>query len=508
MSVSITSPATAVTSRRYVGVWVAVAVALVAVAVVYARLRWPGALPFGSDNDEYRMVGAALSRFEPPVVAGVEGTKYPLGYPLVLALLTWLGLPAAPSALALNLVALAAAVLGITALVGRATATGAPLAGIAGVGPALAAGGVVVTSAAVWNDVFSVMPELLLVAVVVAILWTVADELTPRRLVALTVLAVVAVTFKTLAALAVGGGCAVLWLVTRQVRALAPAVAAVAAVLAGMLVTRAYPEHTTGYLATFPLVDPDDASQGRLGLGGLIARTVADLPDTFTDLGRAAALIDAGTEVAVIVAIVALTLGVVGAHRLRPGTPLGPFVAGATLAYAFGLAAWPYHSSRFGLPLVPVAALGVGWAVHAIATRASQRWVAPALGVAVLAALVVTSIGAVADRGDRGSAELARQHAAVDELAAWAATDLADGDRLVSFDYREVARVLDRTVSPIGYTSDIDDLWAQVEGADVLVALDVYGKRTVQVDALLVAHADRFEERFTGDDVRVYDVRG
>jgi hypothetical protein len=492
--------------------WAIVVLVLVAIGIAYARLRWPGYLPVGSDNDEYQLVGSALARFEAPVVAGVEGTKYPLGYPFLLAILEWLRLPVAPAALVINVLALAASVATVAFVAGRATAIRP-----ASPGAALAAGGLLVTSAAVWNDVFSVMPELLLLAVVTAMLATVDQPLGRRRLVVLTVLAVVAVLLKTLAILVVVGGCGLIWLLAQRDRSLAapeggttarvliPAAASIGVVLAGLVLMRPYPEHTTGYFATFPLEDPDDASLGRLSPGGLIGRTLRDVPDTLTDLGRAIALIDAGTTLAVIVAILALGLGVVAAFRLRPeGIPLGPFAAGAVVAYALGMAAWPYHSSRFGLPLVPVAALGAGWLVRMIAERGTRSLLAGGLLVALL---VATSSAAVADRGDRARDELARQHAALEELERWADQELGDGERLVSFDYREVSRLLDRTVAPIGYTSDPDALLDQIGDADRLVVLDLYGKRTTQADVLLREHGDRFEVLVDGDDLRVFAVR-
>ncbi len=503
-----------------VAAWAAVAVALLAVGIAYGRARWPGALPIGSDNDEYLLVGRALSRFEAPVVAGVEGTKYPLGYPLVLAVFEWLRLPTATAALVLNVAALAATVGLLAWLVGR------PQPGTDGgwsPGAGLAAGGVVVTSVAVWNDVYSVMPELLLLLVVTALLVVLSRPFDRRTALLVTAVAIVAVGLKTLAILLVLGGAGLAWLAVLRRRRVAadaappptdaadaapgrvlwPAAGAVGVVGLGLLAMRPYAEHTTGYLATFPLVDPDDASLGRVSPLGLVRRTIADVPDTWTDIGRAIALIDAGTGLAVVVAIVGLTLGVWGAFRLRPGTLLGPFAAGMAVAYAAGMAAWPYHSSRFGIPLVPVAALGVGAAVRMLPPRRMLQFGA---GLLLVAGLVWTSWGPVVDRGERGRAELERHHAALDELDAWAAGNLDDLATLVSFDYREVARLLDRDVAPIGYTSDPAALLAQVGDADTLVVLDLYPKRTRQARILLDHHPESFTPALEGEDVAVYRV--
>ena len=512
--------------------WVVLVAVLAAIAIGYARLRWPGVLPFGSDVDEYQLVGQALASFEPPVVAGVEGTKYPLGYPLILAVFEWLRLPLAWAAVALNFAALATTT-GLAAwLAGRAW-DGRP----ASPGAAVAAGALVLTSVAVWNDAYTVMPELLTLAAVTAMLVVVEVPLTRRRIVVLTAVAVTAVLLKTLALAVIVGGCVLMWLhaaaagrrVVQPVRAmdarrphqlgpdgpltsdassrgvLLPAVAAVAVAAAGLLAMLRFPEHTTGYFATVRLVDPDDASQGTLGPLGLVRRAVGDVPDTLADFGRAFALNDAGTGLAVVVALVGLTLGVTAAFRLRPGTALGPFTLGAVLAYTAGMSVWPYHSSRFGLPMVPVAALGVGWVVRSLSRHRAWSLLA---GLVVTGALVWGSVSVVTDRGEVARDTLPEHHEARATLEDWAATELGADERLVSFDYREVARALDRPVEPIAYTADPDALLAQVEGADHLVVMQLYGKRTAQVRELLEAHADRFEPVLEDGQLEIYRIVG
>ena len=96
-----------------------------------------------------------------PVVAGVEGTKYPLGYPLVLAGIDALGLPVTRAALALNLalvVALAGVVAGTARSLGRR---------VAAVPSALYAVG----GAGIWGSVFVTMPDLAFVVVTGLVLW-------------------------------------------------------------------------------------------------------------------------------------------------------------------------------------------------------------------------------------------------------------------------------------------------------------------------------------------------
>ncbi len=507
--------------------WAVVAVVLLAVIVAYARARWPGYLPLGSDNDEYQLVGQQLAAFEAPVVAGVEGTKYPLGYPAVLAVLQWLRLPVAPVALGLNLVAIGVTTGLVAWVAGRSAGRLS-----ASPGAALAAGGVVAASVSVWNDAYSVMPEMLtlaLVAGMVAVVASAADGLTPRRLVWLTVLAVIAVTMKTLAVVLVLGGCTLLavravWRGTTMGspwRMLQPAGWAVAVVLAGMAVTRSLPEHTTGYVATFFLRDPFDASQGRLGPVGLLQRAWSELGVTLADLGRPIAMIDASEEVAGVIAVVGLVLGVIGAWRLRPGGPLGAFAGGAVLAYAVAMALWPYHSSRFGVPLVPIAALGVGWLVRVVSDRLASvslgegwsgvvvsRVVGLLAGGVVVGALVATSFGGAVSRGEDASERLAMQHAALERLEEWAGESLGPEDEVVSFDYREVSRRLDREVQPLAYTSDVAALRAMVGDTDWIVMVDFHHTRNRQLELLLEAEPERYEQVLSGEGLGVWRVVG
>lgn len=490
--------APAAAPRRSHRVEVAVGVALLAVVgAVLAVGRYPGSLPIGSDNDEYLDVGSRLADLSAPLSAGVEGTKYPLGYPLVLAVFERLGLPPGAAAQALNLLALVAAVALLGWIVGRATVGGTarPWAG-------LTAAGVLVASTALWRDVYSVMPEILTVLVIVVALGLVARPPTTRHIAMLTGLAVVAVLVKTLALLVIGGlaAGALLWSL-RTVRGgrerwawLLPPAAAVVVVAAGTLFAGRYPPHTTGYLEMVFLRVPNDASQGRLdGVGELLARTVSDLPDTVRDLGLAFTLPGAGRWTAVVVAVVLLTLGVVAAFRRYPATPAGPAVLVATVGYVAGLALWPYHAPRFGLPLLPVAALGIGWAVGELGSRLPRVGRA-ALAATVVAALLAIGAPATLDEGAADRERIPRFAGSVDAFVAWADDELGPDQTLASFDYREVSRRLGRPVQPIGYTADPDAVLDQVGDADVVVAVrGMYGARTAQFDRFIAAHGDRFE---------------
>src|SRR5262249_51994216 len=131
--------------------------------IAVGALRWTGESPYGSDNDEYRLVARSLVNGAGPVSAG-EGTKYPVGYPLVLAACDALHLPVDGSALGLN----ALLVFVIAALVGWTTWTAAPWPL-----PWLAAF-FVVTSSELWSSTFTIMPDVLfvaLLALMLRVLW-------------------------------------------------------------------------------------------------------------------------------------------------------------------------------------------------------------------------------------------------------------------------------------------------------------------------------------------------
>src|SRR5262249_6688370 len=94
---------TPVSSGRAWPRWSASLLALIVTGagIAVGALRWTGESPYGSDNDEYRLVARSLVNGAGPVSAG-EGTKYPVGYPLVLAACDALHLPVDGSALGLN----------------------------------------------------------------------------------------------------------------------------------------------------------------------------------------------------------------------------------------------------------------------------------------------------------------------------------------------------------------------------------------------------------------------
>lgn len=491
------SPATERPARRrsHLAAAAAPAALLVAAVAVLGVARWTGQVPFGSDNDEYQLVARQLVHLEAPVVAGVEGTKYPLGYPAVLATIDAVGLPVVDTALALNV-----------ALVGAAAA----LAGLAArhLGPtaAIAAAGTVLVCRPLWAATQSTMPDVALTAVVAAAIVVVAAR---APVAGLTALAVAATALKSVGLLlGLAATAAVLWQLSDTRRrsaakepirvrvgaAALPAGAALAVAGATALLVGRHPEHTTGYARTFWLEDPYDAAAGDASLAEVARRIPGRIDLVLDDAARAlwGDLVHGPPAWALTLGLVAA--GVAAARTATARTFLAAFVVLDLAA----LAVWPYSSVRFGLPLVPVAALGVGGLV------ARLRVPAPA-AAAVLAALAALAVPAFRDEARREGELFAELDAARREVAAW----LPSGARPVSTDYRELATVLPHgsVVHPISYTSDPAALLAEARrGTHLVVVRGLYGRREQVVATLLDAHPGAFELVRQTPRVDVYAV--
>ena len=473
---------------------------LAAVVAVLAALRWAGAEPFGSDNDEYRLLARALWEDGSLLVAGVEGSKYPLGYSFVLGALDRVGLPITTTALVLNAV-LVAAIAGLCYLAARR------LGAVAG----LAAAGTILLSGELWDSFYAVMPDVALAALVIgAFCWLLRR---PGRydVVVLCAFAAGATLLKTLGiTLAAALGAALLARAGARRWAWAPPAAAVAVAGLQALAASRYPASVTGYAQTFWQVDPGDGSAGRIGLSGLPARMWGELPEALSEPAQALV----GRDLPPAVGALLLVALLVAAGTALPRWRL-PLLA-MWLSHTVLLSAWNFRGDRFGLPLTPLAAVGVG-AVAAgllwVARRGLRDRTATALTAAVvcaaLAAHALVSVPQLRRAAADDRERYGRFSSATAEFVAWAEGRIPRDEQIASVDYRELSYRLDRPVLPVRYDRRPEVLLGDTAGAGAqwFVALrGLYGRRSGLADTVVGAYPDRFTRVWTNGTVDVYEI--
>ena len=473
---------------------------LAAVTGVLAAVRWAGPEPYGSDNDEYRLLASSLWDDGTLLVAGVEGSKYPLGYSFVLGALDRVGLPITPTALVLNGV-LIAAIAGLCYLAARR------LVAVAGV----AAAGAILLSGALWDSFYAVMPDVALAALVIgAFCWLLRQ---PGRydVVVLCAFAAGATLLKTLGiTLAAALGAALLARAGARRWSWAPPVAAVAVAGLQALAAGRYPPSVTGYAQTFWQVDPGDGSVGRIGLSGLPGRMREQLPEALSE--RAQALVGRDLPPAVGALLLVALLAAAGVALPRWRLPL----LAMWLSHAVLLSAWNFRGDRFGLLLTPLAAVGAGAVVGGLLWCARQglpgRAATALTAVAVCAALAAYAVVSVpelrqaaADDRDR----YGRFDAATAEFVAWAEGRIPRDEQIASVDYRELSYRLDRPVLPVRYDRTPEVLLGDTAdaGAEWLVALrGLYGRREGLADTVVGAYPDRFTPAWSNGTIDVYRI--
>jgi hypothetical protein len=453
----------------------AVAAPLLVVAV-WAAVRWSGTAPFGSDNDEYRLVAEALLAGDGPVVAGVEATKYPLGYPLLLALVDLASLPVTTVALVANVVLVA--VLGL--VVARVCRS------VGRRGGAVPAAVYAVGGAGLWGSVFVTMPDLAFVVAAAVVLWWVGRVRSTRDVWLLVALVALATSLKSVGLLVALAASLALLAAPAAARRLAwaPATASLALTAAMAALGAGHPEHTTGYARTFLLVDPTDAAAGRSSLLGLLER----IPDRAHLVLRDVEMAVVGQQVPRPWSWLLVTvLLVAGTWALRSVATRRAYVVAFIALWLPAMAVWPYSSVRFQLPLVPIAAVGVAWLSAAMARRV------PLVGtvlVWVAVAGFLVSHGRQIER-DAATEEawLGAVAADTDAMARWGTGAIPEDDVIAAFAYREVAHRLDRPVVPLGYTSDLAQLLAEADaaGARWLVVMPSLYRARGELEVGLVA---------------------
>jgi len=475
---------------------VAVLAVCALVVAAWALLRWSGVAPFGSDNDEYRLVAQELADSGRPLVAGIEATKYPLGYPLFLAGLELVGLAVTPLAVAANL-ALVLALAGAVVLVARdAAVPAAPL-------PAAL---FAVAGAGLWGSVYVVMPDLAFVVVSGLVLWQAGRLRTTPQVWLLSGGVAVAVLLKSQGLLLAPAAALAVVVAGRPLRRWAWAPLAAGGGLTGAMaaLNLPYAEHTTGYARTFSLARATDAAAGDASLVDIAARLFTRAHLVLQDVGFAVIGFDVPPPWSWLVALALVAAGV---RALWGSPPRRAYVLAFLAVWLPALAIWPYSSVRFQLPLVPVAAVGVGALVSRL-VRALPR-AGPALAAAALGLYLATSALRVAGDADREAASVAPVARDTGAMAAWGRANIAEGEAIASFAYREVAYRLDRPVVALGYTSDMDELWRTARAGDarwLVVMPSLYGARGALELQFLAAFGDRLRLAQDTATVDTYEI--
>ena len=469
-------------------------VALVLVAFAFAA--WTGVLPFGSDNDEYGLVARSLLDDGTPVVGGVEGTKYPLGYPLLLALFQLLRLPELAPIVANYLLIGATAV-----VVARTVAQRHSWFAQA------AAATFVAVNVALWGTVNSLMPDVLITFLAALLLWAVVRIRSVRGLPLLAAVCFAATSVKTAGVLLAGAASTALLFAEKSLRRwfLLPGAVGLLALGIHTLVVRPYPEPATGYGGKFFSLDPYDESQGVASTGQIISRLWTRWDVVLGDWGEAVVGPHVGQLAAVLVTLALLAAGTwLLGRRWSYGAAL-------VVIYFAGLAVWPFTSVRFGLPMVPLAALGVA-RLAAAAREPRTNIPRAAATAAVCLALGVHGLVGLSQVANRNAAEAATfgaLHENTAEAVQWARRAIPADQAIASPAYRELTGRMQRPVLPVSYTTDPAALWDQTggRGADWFISYTrLYPRRARLGKVLVRAYPDRFEQVFRNDDVAIFRI--
>jgi hypothetical protein len=471
---------------------------LVLIIGAFAAVRWTGVIPFGSDNDEYPLVARALLETGTPVIGGVEATKYPLAYPLLLALLELLRLPAL-SGIVVNFLLVPATAFVVARTLARLHTSGFGT---------FAAAVFVAVNVALWGATTSFMPDVLITLLSAVVLYAVTRMDTVRGAAVVSALIFVTTSVKSVGVLLGGAASLALLLGPRKLRRwfLLPGAAGLLALIVHALIVRPYPEATTGYGRVFFLNNPYDAADGRASLGDIAARLWTRWDAVLGDWGKAVLGPHVGRGIAMTLTVVLLAAGIWALGRRWA------YGAGLVAIYGVGLAIWPFASVRFGLPMVPLAALGVGrLATVAVASTSRPARLAGVVAVcALLAVHGVVGFGQAAASAASETITYTELHDHTAEAAHWAEHNIPEGDVIASPAYRELTqRMGGRTILPVSYTTDPVTLWDETggKGAQWFINLTrLYPRRARVGDKLVNTYRDRFEQVYANDDVVIYRI--
>jgi hypothetical protein len=484
--------------------------------ICIAALRWSGELPIGSDCDEHLIVAQTFITTGHFSVADIHATKYPPLTSSLAILFQYLGLNVPLSMVVLNCLAVVASALILCALALRSN-NGI---GILAVLPAA----YLMSNTVLWTSASEIMADatfFLLVTAAVLLALRV-EEWTLRRTVVATLVAFLAAMSRSVGIVVIFPlAASIISDYRRRERPFPYAQIALLSFVpfAGLALYMAYQArfgpHPTGYVETFLLKDPLDASKGSLTLLSFLGRAIRGSVDSLRDLrdltvypsspgvfALAAAVYPSLAGVLSIAATVALFIFAWGRDRKR-ALVLCSFI----VPYMIVVCLWPFKGARFFLPMLVITALGVAGALAA-SMRSRRRVLVYALVLLVLSHIAINTVN-LRRQGREQTQARAFMHSRVGELVEWCEDNIPEAEAIASPDYREVMLRLGRPVMPLSYSSDAQMHIAQLERDDVkwlVFSWHIYPLRGTYAKTVVDALGDRASLEYKNDSFEAYRI--
>ena len=363
----------------------------------------------------------------------------------------------------------------------------------------------VVTSSELWSSAFSIMPDVLFVALaafMLRVLWarrSIRGALVVGYLTTLTVGIMMVRSAGLFMVVPVVVG---LLMGPREQKRWAwlPAAAAVACIILNTALVANLPPHTTGYARFFWARDPFDQAKGRITASELPSRFVLQIGNAIHD--ATGVVTDEFTGSTLLGG--ALLLAAVGFWREERA-----FTASLVASQLCMLSLWPYSAFRLALPLLCIGALGTAALAAGLERTVAKPYVAIALVGALLGLRLYHEGRRAARLASAEKSSLSQLNQMSSEVAQWMQLHSSPNEVVASFDYREWAFRLNMAVVPLGYTSDTSTLWAAIQAkqAQWFIASSLtFHKRREYADQLLHAYPNKFRRNYSNSVFDVYRV--
>jgi hypothetical protein len=473
---------------------------LVLAFLCITALRWCSQPPIGSDSDEHLLVARTFLRTGHFSVGDVHATKYPPLLSSLAILFQLLPLNVPLSLVIFNCLTVLASSLALFALIQRNNRIG-----LLSVLPVL----YLMSNTVLWGAAAEIIAHALFAFLVtVALLLAVTvEEWTLRRTLGAMLVAFASAMSRTAGLVVILPLAAAI--ISEQRRRGEPfpygklallAFPPIAALVLFMVYEARFGPHTTGYLETFFLKDPFDASKGALTFLGFLTRLAGGPVGRLRDIRDLTVFPSCAGLFSFLLPFALFIFALLGRDR-KTVVVLCSFV----VPYLLVASVWPYQGTRFVLPLLPVAALGIEGALSA-SLHSRNRIVG-----AVFALLLISHLGVnlASLRKEARDQCLAREflNTRFAQLTEWCSANIPEGDAIASFDYREVMLKLDRPVLPLGYSSDANVHIAQLERGNVkwlVLCWHVFPPRGTYAKGVVDALGPRASLRWKNDSCEVY----